>query len=74
MIIVNFWSCPLYILEEFHGVKFMQPGAMHQARWMAKAVYAIKMDLFYTQFKMTAQETSGIHQFAMFVVPVYVRA
>ena len=34
--------------------RFRIPGAMHQAQWMAKAIYTIKMWLFRAQFKKNA--------------------
>ena len=38
------------------GVRFMAPGAMHRARWIAKAQYAVKVFMFCSQFKLTARE------------------
>jgi len=35
------------------GVRFQAPGAMHHAKWMGKALYAIKMWLFRDQFKLS---------------------
>jgi hypothetical protein len=32
------------------GVKFLYPGAIHRARWMARAIYSIKMWLFRKQY------------------------
>jgi hypothetical protein len=54
------------------GVKFVKPGAMHRARWMSRVVYAIKMVLFQSQFKMTKQEQTGIQRFAHFAITFYV--
>jgi hypothetical protein len=34
-------------------VTLRSPGPMHQARWMAKAIYSIKVWLFRSQFKLT---------------------
>jgi hypothetical protein len=33
--------------------KFRAPDAMHQARWISKAIYSIKVWLFRSQFKLT---------------------
>ena len=33
-----------------NGVRFRSPGAMHHARWMAKALYFLKILLFKQQF------------------------
>jgi hypothetical protein len=56
------------------GVKFMAPGAIHHARWMAKALYSLKIWLFRGQFKLTAREEKGLHDVCMFVVLLYVSA
>src|SRR5687768_7058811 len=56
------------------GIRFMQPGALHRARWMARVIYAIKLCLFQSQFIMTKRELAGIKRFAAFGVRVYVRS
>ena len=56
------------------GVRFLMPGAMHRARWMSKVIYAIKIWLFRSQFKMTASEERGIRDLATFSVIVHLRA
>ena len=56
------------------GVRFQIPGAMHRARWMAKVIYAIKVWLFRSQFKMTASEEKGIRDMAIFSVLIHLRA
>ncbi|CAH1731952.1 unnamed protein product [Aphis gossypii] len=35
---------------------FHVPGAIHRARWMAKAIYCIKIYLFRNEFKLSAKE------------------
>jgi hypothetical protein len=56
------------------GIRFMRPGALHRARWMARVIYAIKICLFQSQFKMTQREKSGMKRFAAFAVSLYVRS
>ena len=34
---------------------FRAPGAIHNARWMAKAIYSLKIFLFQGQFKLTVR-------------------
>lgn len=34
------------------GIKFRYPGAIHRARWMARAMYSIKMWLFRKQYEL----------------------
>jgi hypothetical protein len=54
-------------------VTFRAPGAFHHARWMAKAIYSIKIFLFQQQFSLTAKETHNVKELALFVSLVYVR-
>lgn len=54
------------------GVHFMAPGAIHNARWMAKAIYALKIYLFREQFQLTASEARGIRDVCVFIVRLYV--
>ena len=56
------------------GVRFMAPGPMHHARWMAKVIYSLKIWLFRHQFKMTAIESKGIQQMSIFAVKIYLKA
>ena len=42
------------------NVKFRAPGAVHQARWMAKAIYCLKIYMFQEQFPLTAAEKKGV--------------
>ena len=46
---------------------------MHHARWMARVVYAIKILLFQSQFKMAKLEKIGIQRFVHFTISFYVR-
>jgi hypothetical protein len=60
--------------EPPRGIRFLAPGAMHKARWMAKAIYAIKMWMFKGQFPLTKKEEAGIRDIAIFVVRFYLKA
>lgn len=53
---------------------FRLPGAVQQARWMAKVIYCFKIMLFREQFKLTAKELRNLTEFCLFVSHVYVRA
>ena len=55
-------------------IKFRLPGPTHHARWMQKALYALKIFLFRDQFDLTARELKAIKSLALFVSLVYVRA
>ncbi|XP_050545362.1 uncharacterized protein LOC126907801 isoform X1 [Daktulosphaira vitifoliae] len=62
----------------FLGVKshnspfFHKPGAIHHARWMAKAIYSLKIYLFRDEFKLNSRETQGLRDVCLFLVLVYV--
>ena len=52
-------------------VTFRCPGAMHNARWMAKAIYCVKMFMFRGQFKLTQNELAGLKMISLFVSLIY---
>ena len=43
---------------EVHGTS--QPGVIQYVQWMAKVLYAVKMWMFRSQFKLTAMEETGV--------------
>lgn len=72
-----------------HGrkeVTFKKPGALHRARWMARAIYGLKMWLFLTQFATHRQQRPSssraaskpflqhLGDFCVFVAKHYVRS
>jgi hypothetical protein len=52
----------------------MAPGAMHQARWMAKILYAIKVWMFRDQFRLTNREEKSIRDISLFGSLLYIKA
>ena len=56
------------------GIRFLAPGPMHHARWMSKAIYALKVWMFRSQFKLTVKEEKGLQQIAIFVSRLYAKA
>ncbi|KAG0711831.1 hypothetical protein GWK47_019771 [Chionoecetes opilio] len=51
------WLSYLFLGEDLRkDYRFRAPGAFHQARWMAKGIYALKIFLFRGQVKLTAHE------------------
>jgi hypothetical protein len=54
-------------------VKFRAPGAIHQARWMAKAIYCLKLYMFQDQFVLTAAEKKGVTEVSLFVSLIYAK-
>lgn len=53
---------------------FRSPGAVHHARWMAKAIYSLKIFLFRKEFELSASEISALRIICIFVVKVYAGA
>lgn len=56
------------------GISFRIPGAVSQARWMSKAIYAFKIYLFQDQFTLTKKETDSIKRICIFLITLYLRA
>lgn len=70
--------CDLYLSDDDACINFMQPGAIHQARWMAKVIYAIKLVLLEHQIAdlprgtVTAAHQAGkLRDFVDFTTHVY---
>ena len=55
-----------YIFKEFKA-----PGGVSNARWMSKAIYAIKIVLFRRQFTLPPELLEGLTSVALFVAVVY---
>jgi hypothetical protein len=55
-------------------VGFRTPGAIHHARWMAKAIYCLKIFIFRRQFKMSKEEESSVRAISVFIVKFYCKA
>src|SRR6218665_22136 len=53
--------------------RFRALGAYHQARWMAKAIYILKIALFSQQLQLTRSEKRGVQRLARFVSLIYFR-
>ena len=55
-----------------------KPGAMHRARWMAKAIYSLKMELLMAgneqAMHLTTRERRGLQRFNRFVVCIYLQS
>lgn len=56
------------------GVSFRIPGPVSHARWMAKAIYALKIYLFQNQFNITTREKDSIRRICIFIVRIYLRS
>ncbi|KAG0710846.1 hypothetical protein GWK47_021956 [Chionoecetes opilio] len=53
---------------------FRKPGAHHYARWMAKAIYMLKMTMFKNEFELTPRELRSLQEMSVFIILIYARA
>ena len=60
------------------GAVIRKPGAMHHARWMAKAIYTLKMLLMHTGneviMNITAEELSSLKRVSRFICTIYLQS
>ena len=49
------------------------PGAFHHARWMAKAIYTLKIFLFRDNFQLTRNEKINLRDICIFIVKLYLK-
>ena len=63
----------LVFVGALNGTKvgFKSVGAISHARWMAKAIYYLKIFLFREQFKLSDEEHSALEALCIFLVRVY---
>jgi hypothetical protein len=55
------------------GGVFRLPGPIHSARWMAKAIYCIKMTMFRKQLGLPTKDLDNLLQLTIFIIRVYAR-
>lgn len=55
------------------GVLFRRPAGLHRARWMARALYCLKIYLFKHQFKLTKKDEKAVREICIFTVMIYVK-
>ncbi|KAG0722906.1 hypothetical protein GWK47_043627 [Chionoecetes opilio] len=67
-------TCPSSISPETSVSRSRSRGAFHHARWMAKAIYVLKIRMFRSHVQMTTREGKGLEEIALFVVLLYSRA
>ena len=63
----------IFLGGDIPNYNFRRPGAMHYARWMAKGIYALKVYLFRTEFRLTPTEQRQVTDIALFVSLVYIK-
>jgi hypothetical protein len=52
-------------------LKIRPPGAMHQARWMARAIYSLKMCLLQSQLTISAKDKRALQDVSLFIATSY---
>ncbi|KAG0726234.1 hypothetical protein GWK47_037027 [Chionoecetes opilio] len=57
----------LFLGGEGPAKPFRRPGALHQARWMAKAIYCLKLQMLKSQLSLTGREKAGVERVDLFV-------
>ena len=53
---------------------FKKPGCISNARWMAKAIYALKMSLFQKEYKIPEDHVYSLNIFCKFILRFYAKA
>lgn len=67
--------CIIFFGGELPNFTWKRPGAVHNARWMAKALYALKIWMFRGQVGgLTARETRCVESVSLFVVTTYMES
>ena len=54
-------------------LKIRPPGAMHEARWMARAIYSLKICLLQSHFNICMEEKQALRDVCLFIATVYVK-
>lgn len=57
-----------------NGIHFKKPGAIHHGRWMAKAIYSLKIYLFREQFRLTVKEETALRNICIFIIRLYIKS
>lgn len=58
---------------DHQNVYFYKPGAFHHARWMSKAIYSLKIYIFWDASEFLQEEEKSLLDNCLFVVFLYVR-
>ncbi|GBN39134.1 hypothetical protein AVEN_120979-1 [Araneus ventricosus] len=55
-------------------IKIRPPAAMHQTRWMTRAIYSLKLSLFSSQLKLNTKDKEALLDVFLFIVTIYVKS
>lgn len=54
-------------------LKVRPPGAIHQARWMGRAIYSLKMYLLHSELKLSMKDKESLKEVCIFITTAYVK-
>lgn len=60
-------------LTQMYSIKIRPPGAIHQARWMERAIYCLKMFMLWDQFKFSKISKASLGDICVFIVRLYIK-
>ncbi|XP_015122331.1 uncharacterized protein LOC107044806 [Diachasma alloeum] len=63
----------IFLGGKLRGNRFRALGPIHHARWMAKAIYSLKICPFREQFRLNLSQISGLMNTCIFIVLLYQR-
>lgn len=56
------------------GIIIRKTGACHQVRWMAKAIYCLKIFLLRLEFNFSKTEENAICRVSAFIIKIYIKS
>jgi len=62
----------IFVCVEPNNTLFHIPGAIHHVKWMAKAIYCLKIYIFRNEFELTIIEKDGLRDICVFIVTIYI--
>lgn len=72
---LEFLELTILLLDENDNkYKIRPPGAMHQARWMARSIYTIKIFLLRSELKLSPSIRKSLQDICVFILKHYVKA
>ena len=63
----------IFLGGHIRNFTFKAPAGLYRARWMAKAIYSLKIWMFKGQFPLSPTDESGLKAICMFIVCIYIK-
>lgn len=64
----------LFLGDDDTVIKFHAPGPTSHARFMAKAIYVLKIFIFRDQFPLSKQQLCGLGGICVFLIKIYIKS